>query len=679
MKSILQFLGSVLFLRGAAFAKAAKEVGEQESAIKPLKVSEINANLFSAIYDFFGGIQKSILEGVVSLKDFVETGEWLILEFKQPETRHLMEAFCIRLSIALILSLIIARLVAVWIKPKINGLLLNQPTPQKFKRLMQAVLLSTVTPLVFGFFLYTIFRTITPSGGIYLETVRILSSGSVTIWILLNICRVFLKPVTLDHQHIPLPIGTLQSMYKWIRRMGVVALLGFFLLEMGRLVHLPEAGEKLLLQASTFIFLILTILMIFSFRKDLKLWISEQQKSIERSRLKKALLPYLDYGTIPFLVLIGMSYVSWVSRDYGRFQEITWKVLGTLSLFPLFSCFTHCLKKLRILYLHERLKRCSPAFAERSLFYGKQVDFVFRVLTIIILFAVALYIWGFNLYNFISSKMGILVFEKVFSIITIITFALVITRAGMGLLNTYLSAAQEAQSEALKQKMARFKTIHSVSRNVLRIAVWTPALLLIVVEMDINILPILAPMTLLGAGLAIGMQSLVKDFVTGFFMLLEDAFVVDDLVTINGQMGRIESLTVRVVRLRATDGSLYTFPYGSITNLCNQNRDFSAAVMLFQIGIDADMMQVYEILEKISKDLRKDPKTRSLVTGNIEINGIHEISDSALQIRAIVKTKPGQHFKVRWAFNFLLKQYLESYHIPGAIPRQISYSYPIEK
>jgi small conductance mechanosensitive channel len=197
--------------------------------------------------------------------------------------------------------------------------------------------------------------------------------------------------------------------------------------------------------------------------------------------------------------------------------------------------------------------------------------------------------------------------------------------------------------------------------------------------MDIDIIPILAPLTLLGVALAIGVQSIVKDFFSGFFMLLEDAFAVGDLVIINGQMGRIESLTVRVVRLRATDGSLYTFPYGNITSLCNQNRDFSAAVILFEVGIEADMNKVYEILEKISKDLRKDPKTRSLVVDSVQIDGINEVSDNALQIRAVIKTKPSMHYKVKWAFNHLLKQYLESYGIPGPTPRQLSYNYTIEK
>ncbi len=138
-------------------------------------------------------------------------------------------------------------------------------------------------------------------------------------------------------------------------------------------------------------------------------------------------------------------------------------------------------------------------------------------------------------------------------------------------------------------------------------------------------------------------------------------------------------MTVRVVRLRATDGSLYTFPYGNISNLCNQNRDFSAVVVLFRVGVEANLTDVFEILQKISTDLQKDKATRSLIAGKIQIDGVNEVSDYALEIRAVLKTKPGEHYKVKWAFNRLLKQYLETYHVPSAVPRQMSYNYVIEK
>lgn len=685
MKHFLLALWTLVLLKGGAVAQHPMMVPQTEtpatSHVKPLKVSELNANLFSAIYDFFKDTGAVIFEGFVSLKDFVETGEWLILGFKNPAMRDLLGSFSVRLIIALLLAFAISQALSSWLTPKIHHLLLCKThTPsQKLKKLVLASLLSMVSPLMFGFFLYTIFRLLNPYDGIYLEVVRILSSGSVTIWILLNLARVFLKPPTPEHKHIPLSQEVLATTYVWIRRMGVVALFGFFALEAGALIQLPRAGERLLLQGSGFIIAVLAILMMLALHEEVSDWIHKQRSYSSLSPLKRALLPFLEYSYIPVIIFIVISYVSWVTHEYDRFQVVIWKSLFTLAIFPLLRIAAYWLRKLRILCIQRKLQQIAPAFAKRALFYGGQIDFVTIILLNIAALLFVLDLWGFNPSYFIFSAIGRVIAEKTFSILVILVAALVITRTGNDLLARYLSREKGLIDEAQKQRAARFKTISSVSRNILRIAVWTPAILFIIVELEVDVVPILATVGVLTIGLSFGVQSLVKDFITGFFMLLEDAFAVGDLMVINGQMGRIESLTVRVVRLRATDGSLYTFPYGNITSLCNQNRDFSAALMLFRVGLDADLNQVFEALEKISADLQKDKATRAMVVGSIEIDGVSELNDHAIEIRAVIKTKPGQHYKVRWAFNRLLKQYLESYQIPAAIPRQVSYNYGLEK
>ncbi len=687
MKHLLLMLWSLLLLTGEALAtKLPMAIPQSEppvvsSPIKPIKVSELNANLFSAVYDFLKDTGAIVFEGFVSLKDFIETGEWLVLGLKNPATRDLLGSFGVRLMISLLLAFAISQALSSWLTPKINNLLLckTHPTPQKQKKLILAGLLSIVSPLMFGFFLYTIFRSINPHDGIYLEVVRILSSGSVTIWILLNLAHVFLKPLTPEHQHIPLSQEVLATTYVWIRRMGVVALFGFFALEAGALIRLPIAGERLLLQSSGFIIAVLAILMMLTLHKEVRDWIGKQRAYSRLSNLKRAMLPFLEYSYIPAIIFIVISYVSWVTHDFDRFQVVVWKCLFTLTIFPLLRIVAYWIRKLRILCIQKKLQRISPALAKRAIFYSGQIDFIIITLLNVAACLFVLDLWGLNPSYFIFSETGRQIAEKAFSIFVILVAALVITRTGNDLLTRYLSKEKGLIDEVQKQRAARFKTISSVSRNALRIIVWTPAILFIILELDVDVVPILATVGILSIGISLGMQTLVKDLATGFFMLLEDAFAVGDLMLINGQLGRVESVTVRVVRLRASDGSLYTFPYGNITSLCNQNRDYSAAVMLVRVGVDADINQVFEVLEKISSDLQKDKKIRSMMVAPVEIDGVNEVNDYALEIRAVLKTKPGQHYKVKWAFNRLLKQYLESYHIPAAVPRQISYNYALEK
>ncbi len=683
-RSLLVFFIS-LFIKGSAFATDLSVKGAQTSKtplpVKPIKVSELNANLFSAIYDFLKGIGTSFFEGFLSLKDFVETGHWLVSGMHNPEMREIVISFGIRLSISFFVGFAISQTLSSWLSPKINHLLFckEEPKSETQRKLILASFLAIIPPLAFGFLLYTIFRSINPYDGMGLEVVNILSSGFATIWILLNLAHVFLKPVNRAHQHIPLSGEVLQKAYVWIRRMAIVALFGFFVLETGTLIDLPSAGYRLLFQISSLAICILAIFLIASLYEETRDWIRSQQTNHKISKLRREILPYLGYIYIPIIIFIVVSYMSWVSPEIDRFQTIIWKILFTLSLFPLIRIVTHCLRKLRIFCFYKYGRRFFPKLTHRLFYLGKHIDFITFLFLSVGGALLVLDLWGLNPFYFIFSEMGRLLAEKAFSIFIIIVVALLITRLGNDLLTKYLSEEKSHVDETQKQKMARFKTISSVTKNVLRIAVWTPAILLIIVELDVDVVPILATVGILSVGLSFGVQSLVKDLVTGFFMLLEDAFAVGDLVVINGQMGRIESLTVRVVRVRATDGSLYTFPYGSITTLCNQNRDFSAAVLFFQVGIEADISQVFGILEKISDDLKKDKSTRPMIGGSIEIDGVNEVSDHALEIRAVLKTKPGQHYKVKWAFNRLLKQYLIENGIPLATPRQVSYNYAVEK
>lgn len=688
MKRILTLVLSFMTLQGfggtskyGALVEAQKEAVASAPPIKPAKVSEISANLFSTVYDFLKDALEHIFEGFISLKDFVETGEWLVKNLQQGQNREILESFSLRLLVAFLVAIGISRLLTLWVRPKVNLLLQWKKEASSYRRLklVGAVLLSTLPPLVFGFILYAFFRSITPQKGVYLEVVRIISSGWVTIWILLNIAHLFLKPMSARHQHIPLKEEVLSTIYTWIRRMGIVALFGYFALETGALIKLPRAGERLLLQGSGFVVMILAIFMMISLHEELKAWIRKEERNLKISPTKRAMLPYISYGYLPLIAFIVVSYVSWVTHEFDVFQVVIWKALLTLAVFPVLRLMGFCLRRMRIVYLELHLKRYFRPMAERICYYGNQLDFALLFLLHGAAILFVLYLWGWDPATLIFSPLSRLIVQKSFSIFMIIFIALLITRFGNDLLKRYLNREKKSLDEAEIQRTARFRTISSVSRNVWRIAVWTPAILLIVIELDVDVVPILATVGILSIGLSFGIQFLVKDLVSGFFMLLEDAFAVGDLVVINGQMGRIESLTVRVVRLRATDGSLFTYPYGSITSLCNQNRDYSAVVALFKVGLDANIDDVFEIVEKVSADLRKDKKIKSLLLEPVDINGVSEISDYGFEIKAILKTKPGQQYKVRWAFNRLLKQYLESYKIPPAVPRQIAFEYHLEK
>lgn len=683
MKRTLWFFGGSLLLIEKALAIQVTPTGSPEGApsMKPIKVSELSANLFSPLYDFLKETGTFFFEGFISLKDFVETGHWLVESSKNPEMREILGSFGVYLFFSFLIAFGLAQGLAFWLKPKIHTLLgcRDHLPPKKQIQLFLAALLSLASPLLFGFLFYTIFRSLDFEEKIYVAIISLLSSGITTIWGLLNLAQLFLKPSSPQHQHIPFSQKSLRTTYRWIWGMAMLALFGFFALNIGTLIRLPVSGKKLLLQITALLIAILAILMMAFLHREIKKWTQKQRSSPKLSKLKKSMLIYLNYSYLPLIVFIVMGYVRWVTPEIDYFQKVMWKALLTVSLLPLLRYTSHLIRKFRIVLLRKNERFLTPSLIHRTLLYGHQIDWLFVTLLRIAAIVFVLDLWGLDWSTFVFSNFGRLVAEKTLSIFIIIGAALFLTRLGNHILNTYLISEKRSLSESQQQRIARFKTISSVSRNALRIMVWTPTILLIITEMDIDIMPILATVGIISVGLSFGVQSLVKDLVTGFFMLLEDAFAVGDLVTINGQMGYVDSLTVRIVRLRATDGSLFIFPYGNITSLCNQNRDFSAAVLLFEVGIDANIEQVFEMIEQISHDLQEDPSMRKLIKGSVELHGVNELNDHAVEVRASIKTKPGQHYAVKLAFNRLLKQYINLYQIPLGVPRQITYNYAVEK
>lgn len=648
---------------------------------KIIKVSELNANLFSFIYEYIKQAAEVFLEGFVSLADFLELADFLVESWYDKERYEILSTFGFHFGVAFITAFTGAFLISYWLKPKIRDLLncKRVKAPTKHLKITLAIILSTLSPLFFGFVFYSFFRLTNPLGEFHLELVRIVSSGVVTIWLLTNIARLFLKPLTPDHKHIPLSQEVLTVTYIWLRRMAIVALIGFFTLETAYIIHLPRAGERLLLQASGFIIALFAIFMMLNLHAEVRDWIKDQRKLPELTSLRRALFSYLEMSYIPAIVFIVISYVTWVTREYDQFQIVIWKSLITLFLFPILRVGAYWLRKIRITCIQRKIQKVSPEIAKRMIFYGAQID----VLTISILYFLGLIfvldIWGFGPGYFIFSAWGRFIAEKTLSIFLIIVAAIIIVRLGNQLIIKYLNKEKETFSEKEQQLQARFKTLSSVSRNALLVLVWTPAILLILLELEIDIVPILATVGVLSVGLSFGVQSLVKDFVTGFFLLLEDAFAVGDLVLINGQMGNVESLTIRIVRIRSDDGSIHSFPYGEINTLSNQSRDYSAAILLFSVGIEADIEKVYSILEKVTSDLEKNKDTKDFVKGPIVISGVNQVTDYSVEIRAVLKTTPSRHYKIRRIFYQLLKQYLLDEKIPAAVPKTVNLNYDVEK
>jgi moderate conductance mechanosensitive channel len=204
----------------------------------------------------------------------------------------------------------------------------------------------------------------------------------------------------------------------------------------------------------------------------------------------------------------------------------------------------------------------------------------------------------------------------------------------------------------LREKRGR--TISQLLRSVGRVVIVTIAILL-TFNVFINIAPILAGAGILGLAVSFGAQSLVRDIISGFFILLENQFAVGDVIDAAGKSGVVEKMTMRVVVLRDLEGTMHVIPNGQITVVSNKTRGWARAVVDVAIPYTEDVDRIINVVRDEAAQFSTDPVWGLQLDGPVEVLGIEELRDNSVVIRSLLKTQPGSQWNVGREFRRRLK------------------------
>lgn len=202
----------------------------------------------------------------------------------------------------------------------------------------------------------------------------------------------------------------------------------------------------------------------------------------------------------------------------------------------------------------------------------------------------------------------------------------------------------------------RAETLGQVFTNVTTVVITLITGMLILSELGISIAPILAAAGVVGVAVGFGAQSLIKDYFTGFFLLLEDQIRHGENVEVAGKKGIVEEVTLRHVKLRDTDGTVHFIPNGSITLVSNQSRDYSHALIDVGVAYRENLDKVYEVMRQVGTDMLNEANYRDIIVEPMEIIGVENLADSAVIIRCRFKTQPLEHVNVRREFLYRVKK-----------------------
>ena len=227
---------------------------------------------------------------------------------------------------------------------------------------------------------------------------------------------------------------------------------------------------------------------------------------------------------------------------------------------------------------------------------------------------------------------------------------------------------QHAGGSALELEK-RAATIGDILRKTTGTVVWTIAIMMALREVGLDIRPILAGAGILGLAVGFGAQNLVRDVITGMFMLLENQVRVNDVAVINGTGGLVEEINLRTTVLRGQDGAVHIFPNGSIATLSNLTREFSHYVFDIRLAYQEDTDRAVAAIREVAEQLQSEEPYRSLVLSPLEVLGVDQFTESAVVIRARIKTMPIQQWTVGREMNRRFKKKFEETGIAFAAPR----------
>lgn len=229
------------------------------------------------------------------------------------------------------------------------------------------------------------------------------------------------------------------------------------------------------------------------------------------------------------------------------------------------------------------------------------------------------------------------------------------------------------EGELPAESTKRADTLVRLLRQAVLIVLWVMIGLIVLREVGVEITPILASAGIAGLAVGFGAQNLVRDVISGFFLILENQVRIGDVAVVNGTGGLVEQINFRTIVLRDLEGVVHVFPNGSVNTLANRTYGWSAYVMDIGVAYKEDVDRVTDVMRKVADEMRTDEHFGPSIIEDIEIFGVDDFADSAVVIKARLKTRPIKQWEVGRQYRRRLKQAFDREGIEIPFPHRSIY------
>ncbi|HEX6310460.1 MAG TPA: mechanosensitive ion channel family protein [Acidimicrobiia bacterium] len=236
-------------------------------------------------------------------------------------------------------------------------------------------------------------------------------------------------------------------------------------------------------------------------------------------------------------------------------------------------------------------------------------------------------------------------------------------RTGLALLDT-------SDQMPTARRVQRARTIGVVLRSIVTVLVWTVAALMALGELGVNLAPLVAGAGIAGIAIGFGAQTLVRDFLSGIFMLFEDQYGVGDVINVGEATGVVEGVSLRTTRLRDVEGVVWHVPNGEIHRVGNMSQQWSRALLDIEVAYDTDIPTATRVIKDTADAMWQDADWSRLILSEPEVWGVEGLGASSIVIRLVVQTRPLEQWRVARELRARIKRSFDEAGIEIPFPQQ---------
>lgn len=445
---------------------------------------------------------------------------------------------------------------------------------------------------------------------------------------------------------IPVSDSIARSLTRWWNLLVVVPSVMVCLPTLGGILDLPYQGENIMLRIVSLVQHLIIAVFLWRIRD-----IVSQMLQPSPERMKSIIWACVGLLIrLWWVIAIVVDMVLWFVWAMNLQKDYQWLSHGLVFSF-LCLLFSWILTLL-IYGLQNRFFQVSVALKEQYPELQKKMDFYYPFVryttTFVILLGTVIALaqcWRLPLLTFLlASKLGDRVTSAFLCLLTGVIVAVLTWECVNAFLNRriahYISSDQ-------KTRVARLRTVLPIIRTTMLVIIIVLVLVTTLAQMGINVTPLLTGAGILGVGLSFGSQSLVKDVITGFFMLAEDAIQVGDWVTTGGIEGKVEHLSIRTLRVRSFDGDLHIIPFSSVTSIANTAREFNRVIVRITLDVGEDSERVAKVFKDAVCAMRQDEEYKSMIYSDYIDLGVEKADENGAVLVGMIKTAPMMKWRVQ--------------------------------